>query len=145
MIKMKTPGYEDYFKSRGLKKTKHRIAVVDTLERKNGPISAEEIFFDLKELDYPINLSTVYRTLELLVSKNLVNKLNLSVNSKALYEMNCLTHKHYLVCLGCKKILAIEHCPLHDYEKILEKEMNYTIAGHKLDIYGYCPDCQITR
>jgi Fur family ferric uptake transcriptional regulator len=44
--------------------------------------------------------------------------------------------------LGCKKILSIEHCPLKGYEEILKKETDYAISGHKLDIYGYCPDCQ---
>ena len=29
-------------------------------------------------------------------------------------------------------------------EKAIEKETNFKISGHKLDIYGFCPECQKT-
>jgi Fur family ferric uptake transcriptional regulator len=69
-------------------------------------------------------------------------RLSIPGDNRALYEMNQMTHRHYLVCLGCKKILAIEHCPLKAYEKALGEKTDYAIAGHKLDIYGYCPECR---
>ncbi len=37
-----------------------------------------------------------------------------------------MLHTHYLVCLGCKKILSIRHCPLEAYEKSLADETQYT-------------------
>ncbi|QNK42566.1 transcriptional repressor [Caproicibacter fermentans] len=58
------------------------------------------------------------------------------------YEFKRLSHKHYLFCLGCNKVLAINRCPLGNYEESLAKETNYIISGHKLDIYGYCPKCR---
>jgi len=54
-----------------------------------------------------------------------------------------MVHRHYLICLGCKKIMPIDHCPLGDYEKSLAKKTNYLISGHRLDIYGYCPECKL--
>ena len=73
--------------------------------------------------------------------KNLVLKLNIPGDSRTLFEYNRKVHKHYLICLGCNKICAINRCPLGDYEESLAKEMHYSISGHQLDIYGYCPDC----
>lgn len=89
-------------------------------------------------------MSTVYRTLETLAAKNIVTKLNIAGDSRALFEYNRMVHRHYLVCLGCKKILGIESCPLERYEKYIAKRTDYSIAGHKLDIYGYCPECRET-
>jgi len=138
----KNTDYRDNLKRSGLKNTKHRIAILDILGHSDQPMAAEQVFFELGKKNILISLSTVYRILDSFVSKNLVTKLNLSGDNRALFEYNNMVHKHYLVCLGCKKILAIERCPLKAYEESLEKEMNYTIAGHKLDIYGYCPECR---
>lgn len=138
----KDTDYRERLERSGLKKTKHRIAILDILGHSNQPMTVEQVFSELGNKDILINLSTVYRILNSFVSKDLVTKLNLSGDNRALFEYNHMVHRHYLVCLGCKKILAIEHCPLKTYEESLEKEMNYTITGHKLDIYGYCPECR---
>lgn len=132
----------DAIKLCGLRNTKSRAAILDVLAQSAQPISAEQIFFDLKEKNITANLSTVYRTLEALVDKNLAKKLSITGDNRTLYELNRMVHRHYLVCLGCKKILAIDSCPLKGYEKSLAKETNYLISGHKLDVYGYCPKCR---
>ena len=125
----------------GLKKTKHRLAVLNILEASPQPITAEQLFSKLTESGISINLSTVYRALESLSEKNLVIKHNILGNSRALFEYNRSGHRHYLICLGCKKFLPLDHCPLEEYEHSVAKETDYTIAGHTLDIYGYCPEC----
>ena len=126
----------------GLKSTKHRTAILNMLKQSNMPMPAEKIYIQLKEAGNSINLSTVYRTLEALTERGLLNKHSIINDSRALYEYNNKVHKHFLVCMGCKKMLTIEHCPLEEYEKILEKETDFIISGHKLDLYGYCADCQ---
>lgn len=133
--------YAAYLARCGLKNTKHRTAILDILEQSDQPLTAEQVFIELKKRGVPANLSTVYRALEALSEKNLTVKLSIAGDGRTFFEYNRMVHKHYLVCLGCKKILAIKGCPLEEYEKVLEKETNYSIAGHKLDIYGYCPDC----
>jgi len=132
----------DLMKLSGLRNTKSRSAILDILERSTQPISAEELFIALKEKKVAANLSTVYRALDTLAEKRLVNKLSITGDNRALFELNRMVHRHYLVCLGCKKILAIDGCPLQSYEKKLAEETDYQISGHRLDIYGYCPDCR---
>ncbi len=139
---MKDTGINATFKGCGLKNTKSRLAILDILERSVQPVSAEQIFLELKEKNISANLSTVYRTLDKLTEKKLVTKLQITGDSRALFEYNRMVHKHYLICLECKKITAIESCPLGDYVKALARETDYSIAGHRLDIYGFCPDCR---
>jgi Fur family ferric uptake transcriptional regulator len=132
----------DDLKRSGLKNTRCRAAILNILEQSDQPVSADSLFRELGEKNITVSFSTVYRTLEALENKNLVVKLAITGEDKAFYEYNRMGHRHYLICLGCKKILAIEHCPLKDYEEFLKKETAYAISGHKLDIYGYCPACQ---
>lgn len=134
--------FSEAIKRCGLKSTKSRSSILDILDHSDQPRSAEQVFLILKEKNISVNLSTVYRTLDTFAEKNLVTKLNIAGNTKALYEFNRMVHRHYLVCLGCKKIVAIDNCPLAEYEKLLAKETNYLISGHKLNIYGYCPECK---
>lgn len=128
-----------------MKVTRRRLAILDILSKSEQPLSAEQVYFELKKKDVSANLSTVYRILDAFSDKHLVVKLNLSEDSRALFEYNRMEHKHYLICLGCKKIMEICRCPLGDYEETLAEETNYTIEGHKLDIYGYCPECRSKR
>lgn len=140
MTKNAEPG-NDLARS-GLRTTKHRTQILAILEQSDKPLAAEQVFLELKNKDIAVNLSTVYRVLEALADKSLVLKLNIPGDSRTLFEYNRMVHRHHLICLGCNKILAINRCPLGNYEQALEKETNYTISGHKLDIYGYCPECR---
>lgn len=125
----------------GMKNTRQRTAILKILEKLSQPVSAEEIYAQLLEKEISVSLSTVYRALDAMVANDFVTKLNLNSSSKALYELNCMEHRHYLICLGCKKILSIMHCPIEAYEEKLAAETGFTVTGHKLDVYGYCPGC----
>lgn len=139
---MDTKDYCDDLKRNGLKQTRLRIEILQILNQSVQPLTADNIFLELTENDIPACLSTVYRTLDALGNKDIVTKLEISSEDKALYEYNRKVHRHYLVCLGCKSIKPIDYCPIQDYQELLEKETNYLISGHKLNIYGYCPACR---
>lgn len=130
------------FASSGIKNTRQRDLVFDVLKCETHAITAEEIYTRLTEQKNSISLSTIYRILDVFVSKSLILKSNIYNSKKAFYEINRMEHKHYLICTRCNKNLEISHCPLEILEKSLAKETKYKIIGHKLDIYGYCPECQ---
>lgn len=133
---------EERLKNSGLKLTKSRKAILNTLARSNQPMAAEQIFFALKEEEIDINLSTVYRTLESLENKDLVTKISIIDDDRMLFEYNKFGHRHHLVCITCKKIITVHNCPLGSYERTLENETNFNIITHKLYLYGYCEECQ---
>ena len=136
---------KELFTSQGLKNTKSRNLIYDILGQCDVPVTAEQIFLKLKESGASINLSTVYRVLEIFVSKGIALKSNTAENNKALFELNRMEHKHHLVCVGCKKMLSIDGCPLDEYEKALRDKMGFDVTGHKLEIYGYCQDCKLVK
>ncbi|MDK2962453.1 MAG: Fur family transcriptional regulator, ferric uptake regulator [Eubacteriaceae bacterium] len=53
----------DHLKAKGLKQTRHRLTILSLLKNAEYPLSADEIYLQLK--NESINLSTVYRNLEL--------------------------------------------------------------------------------
>lgn len=112
------------------------------IEKSAQPVTAEQVYLALKNLDVAINLSSVYRILNTLVEKCLVIKTNMAGESKAVFERNRFEHKHYVVCTRCKKMISVPGCPLDEYEKKLRDKMGFSIQGHQLEIYGVCKECQ---
>lgn len=131
------------FKKFGIKNTVQRQTVYIYLSNASAPITAEHIYMELTRTESDaMNLSTVYRILDLYTKKGLVLKSNLQADGKATYEMNHMEHRHHLVCVKCNSIVPIKGCPLEDYEKRLSESTNYKILEHHLEILGICPKCR---
>lgn len=133
---------KDLFTSNGIKVTKQRELIFDALKHFDTPVTAEQLFLKLKSVDSLINLSTVYRSLNMFVEKKLAVESFIPEEKTSVFEINRMEHKHYLICINCKKVMAIDNCPVEEYEKSLEKTTGFDIKGHKLEIFGYCPECR---
>jgi len=138
--------FEKELKEKGLKNTKSRNAIMEIFLSSETPISAEDVYKRLRESGNSINLSTVYRSLEILEEKDILNRINMDSESCMLFEYKNPNHKmehsHYLVCTECKKMVALDHCPLKEYEERLEEQTGFSIESHSLHLYGRCKECR---
>ncbi|MDD4802466.1 MAG: Fur family transcriptional regulator [Syntrophomonas sp.] len=134
--------YKSILKSNGLKNTKRRNSILEVLTQIAQPITADQVFLELQKQDVSINLSTVYRILDKLASKGIICRTNLIGDNKSLFELNQMNHRHHLICMGCKQMLAVDDCPFEQYGKLLQARTGFNITGHKLEIYGYCRNCK---
>lgn len=134
--------FNDILKSKGLKITKHRTSVLKIISESKHPLSAEEIYLKLKDNFISINLSSIYKILDSLTSKNVISKCILGDDNKTSYEMNNSEHKHHLICKQCKEVFPLTDCPLCVYEKHIKEDMDFDIIEHRLEIYGYCKNCK---
>ncbi len=126
----------------GLKKTKPRLSVLKILKSANKPLTAEEIYLECQKYEKAINLSTVYRTLDIFLEKGIVIKPFIKNDTTSCFTLNHHEHKHYLICSKCKKMVEIDFCPFNGFEKKIESETKYTITNHKLEMFGICPNCK---
>lgn len=108
-------------------------------------MTAEQIYLGLAAGTSSINLSTVYRILDSFVEKQLLTRSFLIDGNKSLYEINSHSHRHYLICTGCRRRVEINTCPLHRLEKEMEQETGFRIEAHRLELYGICPECSASR
>lgn len=127
------------FSQEGLRLTNQRKRVFEILHDEKVPMNAETIYLKLREQQEEMNLSTVYRILDLFEEKGIVIKTYF--DNKACYAIND-GHKHFLTCLNCKKVIEIESCPVPTLEATIEENTNFLITSHKLEFYGLCPECQ---
>lgn len=127
----------------GIKWTKQRKSVYQVLSRANEPLSAAQIYSRMDKADENgmYAASTIYRILSAFEEKGLVNKSTWMGDGTVVYELNRGEHTHYAVCLECHKRVPLESCPFAHIT--LDKEAgDFTITGHKLELYGYCRDCK---
>ena len=129
-------------KAGGLRCTGKRLAILDSLAGAPHPMDVEEIHKSLMSRGIRLSLSTVYRALEDMEEAGIVSRMSLGESGRMYVELCSIGHRHYLRCLGCNKLLPLDSCPISSYQKKLEEETGYSILGHRLDIYGYCPQCR---
>lgn len=125
-----------------VKYSRQRACVLSALKGTTHPLSAESVHEACRSEMKNISLSTVYRILNTFSAAGLVVRTALAPENKALFELNRHEHKHHLLCLGCSKIVPVRGCPLVQYESQLQAQSGYRIVSHKLELYGYCPDCE---
>lgn len=133
---------KEIFLNKGLKNTKNRNSLLAVLEQAEVQLTAEDVYLRLREKGTLINLSTVYRILDIFVSKGLVAKESTPASKKSTYALFDPENRHRVVCISCKKVQLLDKCPFEKIEKELEEETKYNITGHKLELYGYCPECR---
>jgi len=138
----KVDAYKGLLKSNGLKNTKRRNSILEVLAKTDQPITVDQVCLELHKNDVSINISTVYRILETLISKGLILKTNIIGENKSLFELNRMDHKHHFICMGCKQMFSVDDCPFEQYGKLLQAKMGFNVTGHKLEIYGYCQNCK---
>lgn len=120
--------------------TSQRELVLEILKSSQIPLSINQIKDVLEEGS--MDQSTLYRILDLFVSKNLITKTILIDPMQTVYGYKHKQHRHLLICTGCETITVISGCPLHDYEHRVAVESGYLIQDHQLELYGLCQSCQ---
>lgn len=101
--------------------------------------SSRDISGDRDSGEYAV--STVYRILAAFEEKGLVEKSTWMEDGTAVYSLNRGGHTHYAVCLKCRSRIPLQNCPFSHIH--LEEGMeDFTVTGHKLELYGYCRDCR---
>ncbi|MBF8984244.1 transcriptional repressor [Lutibacter sp. B2] len=132
-------------KANGYKTTEQRKVILQVLvSNDQNLISVETILSKSKEMNPKTNMSTVYRNLEILEKLDLLYKV-IAENGMTLYKLACSDkHHHHLICKGCGKTEVIDFCPLKSLIQ-LSKEKNFNLTEHKLELYGYCKDCEYNK
>jgi len=130
-----------YLKSQDLKQTKQRKIVIEHLLEIDSHVDAEMLHSSIKNKHPNVGLATIYRTLNLLKSADLVTEQSFA-DGRAVFEINHPdTHHDHLVCLSCKKIVEFENDTIEETQIQVAKENGFRLTAHRLDLYGYCNNC----
>jgi Fur family ferric uptake transcriptional regulator len=119
-----------------------RRAVVELLGRQDCCLTAQEIFDELRAENRQVGIASIYRVLELLTEKNLLQRVELG-EGVARYEAvhSSGEHHHHLVCDGCGRVEAFSDDELERALHEVERKTGYAVAGHDVVLRGACREC----
>jgi len=117
--------------------------ILSIIESSNDHISAEEIYAQIVS-EYPgVNISTVYRTLELLTQLGLIYEMYHG-DGRVGYHPEGKGHHHHLVCRKCGKVIDINESVMFSVKDILLQAFSFDADLNHLAISGICENCRKT-
>ena len=125
----------------GYRLTPQRIMVLSAIEDSDDHISAEEIYAQIVAKYPQVNISTVYRTLELLKRLGLVTETDLG-GGRFRYHSAEKGHHHHLVCQKCGAIIDIDESTLASLKDTLLRDYKFIADLRHVAILGRCANCQ---
>jgi Fur family transcriptional regulator, ferric uptake regulator len=130
-------------KEKGYKITPQRRALLKVIASHHDHLSPEAIY-EITKQEYPsIGRVTVYRTLEILNTLDLVCQVHALDGCHSYMMRRPTEHHHHLVCSRCGKAVDFTDCNLKNLENNLAEKTGFSIDGHLLELYGKCSDCRI--
>jgi Fur family peroxide stress response transcriptional regulator len=126
-------------RSEGFRITPQRTAIVDYLLKTEDHPSADHIHKTIRKKYPMVSLSTVYKTLDLLKEKKLVNEIE--VEGEARFDAHTDEHIN-LVCMNCGKIDDIDENSLKNIQLKAAKKSKYLILKSSFELFGYCSKCK---
>jgi Fur family ferric uptake transcriptional regulator len=126
-------------RSRGLRLTAQRQLVLEAVYEL-GHATPDQVHNKVAETAAGVNITTVYRTLELLEELGLVTHAHLSHGSPTFHAVGDDQHVH-LVCRICGGISEVPPVVLAELSGRLETEQGFRIDIGHVALFGVCGGC----
>jgi Fur family transcriptional regulator, ferric uptake regulator len=124
---------------RGMRMTPQRQLVLDAL-LELAHATPEQVCQHVQRSTPTVNITTVYRTLELLESLGVVRHTHLGHGAPN-YSVH--EHKHvHLVCHRCERVFEVPREVMEDLRGTLRARFGFALDASHLALSGLCENCQ---
>jgi Fur family ferric uptake transcriptional regulator len=134
-----TDTWQSTLRARGYRLTPQRELVLRAVERL-GHATPDDVLSAVREESQAVNVSTVYRTLELLEELGLVRHAHLSDRAPTYHSTATPAHVH-LVCRECHRLIEVPPEMIRPLTDTLKDRYAFTTDVGHLTIFGRCGDC----
>jgi Fur family ferric uptake transcriptional regulator len=128
-------------RDQGYRLTPQRNLIWEVLRDASRHMTAEEVAAEVRGTLPDVNVSTVYRTLELLVSLDLVVETRLE-GSACYYEVSPEPTHHHFVCTQCGAVGHFSDELLAPVHAELSQRQAFTVNHIQVTAFGLCRGCR---
>jgi Fe2+ or Zn2+ uptake regulation protein len=130
----------EQLKKHGYRLTPQRHMILSVIEEAVEHLSIEQITIRVQERNPYVSLSTVYRTLELFESLDLIREVHLP-GGQPHYEPTSGHAHHHLICRRCRNTFHLDETLLGNLHKQLQEDFHFHQITLDLTAAGYCDNC----
>jgi Fur family transcriptional regulator, ferric uptake regulator len=134
------PQLSEMLRSRGLRMTPQRQLVLDAVHRL-GHATPEQVHTVVQKTADAVNITTVYRTLELLEELGLVTHTHLSHGAPTYHPAQAHPHIH-LVCRSCGTVTEVDPSAMQPVVDRLRSERGFQVDVTHVALFGECASCE---
>lgn len=120
--------------------TRQRAEVLALLQETEGFRTAQDLHQTLRQRGTKVGLTTIYRTLQLLVDAGEVDATR-TRNGEQMFRRCSRTHHHHLVCRRCGTTVEVRGPAVERWTGKVANEHGFTDVDHTLEIFGTCGEC----
>jgi Fur family ferric uptake transcriptional regulator len=132
--------WQDELRARGYRVTPQRQLVLEAVTAlQHG--TPEEICAEVQRTAHGVNISTIYRTLELLEELGLVKHTHLG-HGPPTYHLAAEAEHVHLVCRKCGAVTDVGPTVADGLVRLLEGEYGFETDVHHLTVHGLCGGCR---
>ena len=131
----------DVLRDRGHRLTLQREIILDAIEAISGHISVDDVFERVHHQYPQVNISTVYRTLELLEQEGLVTHTHFHDGVAKWHRAEEASHQH-LVCERCGSEQDLDLSVIQPLARSLQRQYGFAANIAHFAIVGLCKRCQ---
>ena len=124
----------------GYRLTPQRELILAAVERL-GHATPDEVMAEVRAHSEAVNVSTVYRTLEVLEELGLVRHAHLSDRSPTYHSVSDHEHFH-LVCRNCQTVISVDPDVLSPLLQRLDTDHGFIADIGHLTVFGTCASCR---
>ena len=128
-------------KESGHRPTPQRLMILSALRHSQGHITASQVLEQVKESYSYIDLSTVYRTLDMLKQMRLVSETHMGGDQHS-YEWIEEVRHHHLICQDCDRVVLLDDVMLESLGTNIFETYGFEVDIDHLAIFGACQECR---
>jgi Fur family transcriptional regulator, ferric uptake regulator len=129
--------------SHGLRVTKGRQRILETLLDATEPLSLEDIQHRSVADGVTPDYATVFRVMGLLEELQVAQRVHLNRSCSYFELLDPQQHYDHLICTQCGRVtLMVDSCPVEKVEQAIGKRYGFTDVRHSLEFFGKCPECR---
>lgn len=130
----------EVLRAKGLRLTAQRQLVLDAVHEL-GHATPDQVHAKVAKVAAGVNITTVYRTLELLEELGLVTHAHLSHGAPTYHSIGEAQHIH-LVCKSCGELSEIPSSMLAPLAQTLDAEHGFLLDVGHVALFGLCGKCE---